>query len=267
MVDVINFNNSQITQISHLFGDQIMKGSEIDRVFSRLGIEDNSGYSTKWRRLEFALTERQKRDGAGNMILKFIQEVLSPVNYVGALQSFEERCADLNKILAFSGIQYREDGEFVKIETAKTINDAQRRVQSLVSQLKLRGVHGRVLQYCREELLQENYFHAVLEATKSLCDQVRLLSHLSDDGTPLYDTAFSINSPYLVLNSLQTESQKSQQKGLSMMLKGINSMVRNVTAHEPRVRWIIEESEAIDVLMTISFLHKKLDECQVVRMT
>ncbi len=50
------------------------------------------------------------------------------------------------------------------------------------------------------------------------------------------------------------------------MLKGINSMVRNVTAHTPKIKWIIEEDEAIDILTTISFLHKNLDNCQVVRM-
>ena len=50
------------------------------------------------------------------------------------------------------------------------------------------------------------------------------------------------------------------------MLKGINSMVRNVTAHTSKIKWIIEEDEAIDILTTISFLHKNLDNCQVVRM-
>lgn len=43
-------------------------------------------------------------------------------------------------------------------------------------------------------------------------------------------------------------------------------MVRNVTAHTPKIKWIIEEDEAIDILTTISFLHKNLDNCQVVRM-
>ena len=50
------------------------------------------------------------------------------------------------------------------------------------------------------------------------------------------------------------------------MLKGINSMVRNVTAHTPKIKWIIDEDEAVDILMIISFLHKNLDRCQVVRL-
>lgn len=266
MADVISFTNAQITQLSHLFGDEIMTGSEISRVLTRVGIQDNSGASTKWRRLEYAFTERQNCDRAGNAILRFIQEVLAPVNYVQNQDAFEDRRSRLNGILSFSGIQYRADGQFERITVAKTIDDAQKRVQSILPKLRQRGVHGRVLQYCTEELLKENYFHAVFEATKSLADRVRQMTNLEGDGTTLYDKAFSTSTPYLVLNNLQTESERSQQVGFCLMLKGINSMVRNVTAHTPKIKWIIEEDEAIDILTTISFLHKNLDNCQVVRM-
>lgn len=266
MADVISFTNAQITQLSHLFGDEIMTGSEISRVLTRVGIQDNSGASTKWRRLEYVFTERQNCDRAGNAILRFIQEVLAPVNYVQNQDTFEDRRSRLNGILSFSGIQYRADGQFERITVAKTIDDAQKRVQSILPKLRQRGVHGRVLQYCTEELLKENYFHAVFEATKSLADRVRQMTNLEGDGTTLYDKEFSTSMPYLVLNKLQTESERSQQVGFCLMLKGINSMVRNVTAHTPKIKWIIEEDEAIDILTTISFLHKNLDNCQVVRM-
>ena len=266
MADVVLLTNSQITQISHLFGDQVMTGSEITRVFERLGIIDNSGQSTKWRRLEYAFTERQHKDRSGNAILGFIKEVLSPVNFVQEKERFIEICIELNGILAFSGISYRDDGNFIKTSVAQTITDAQKRVQHIVPILKQRGVHGRVLQYCNEELLQENYFHAVLEATKSLSDYIRTVTNLKTDGSELFDTALSTTNPYMVMNNLQTKSEKNQQIGLCSMLKGINSMVRNVTAHEPKIKWIIEESDAIDILMVISYLHKQLDSCQITKM-
>lgn len=44
----------------------------------------------------------------------------------------------------------------------------------------------------------------------------------------------------------------------------IRNMVRNVTAHELKIKWIVNEQDAIDILTTISFLHKQLDECFVV---
>ena len=45
------------------------------------------------------------------------------------------------------------------------------------------------------------------------------------------------------------------------MLCGVISMVRNVTAHELRAKWFVSEDEALDILLVISFLHKKLDQC------
>lgn len=49
------------------------------------------------------------------------------------------------------------------------------------------------------------------------------------------------------------------------MILGIIHMIRNVTAHESRIRWDIEEMAALDVLQQISFLHKYLDQCVVVK--
>ena len=68
MAEVIRFSNGQITQLSHLFGDKIMTGSEITSVLNRVGIQDNSHHSTKWRRLEYTFIERQETDKAGNVI-------------------------------------------------------------------------------------------------------------------------------------------------------------------------------------------------------
>lgn len=48
------------------------------------------------------------------------------------------------------------------------------------------------------------------------------------------------------------------------MLSGITHMVRNVTARELKIKWIVNEQDAIDIFTTISFLHKQWDECFVV---
>ena len=48
------------------------------------------------------------------------------------------------------------------------------------------------------------------------------------------------------------------------MLLGINYAVRNVTAHEMRINWDVNEDEAINILSIISSLHKVLDKCQFV---
>ena len=38
-------------------------------------------------------------------------------------------------------------------------------------------MHPDVLAFCRAELLQQNYFHAVLEASKSVADKLRSLAN------------------------------------------------------------------------------------------
>ena len=49
------------------------------------------------------------------------------------------------------------------------------------------------------------------------------------------------------------------------MLCGVFHMVRNVTAHELRIRWDINENDAIDILTQVSYLHKLLDICVIVK--
>lgn len=49
------------------------------------------------------------------------------------------------------------------------------------------------------------------------------------------------------------------------MFLGVNYAVRNVTAHELRIKWNIEEGKALNMLVIISALHKILDDCQFAR--
>ena len=76
---------------------------------------------------------------------------------------------------------------------------------------------------------------------------------------------FSVKNPYIVLNSLRTTSEQNQQNGLKEIILGLIHMVRNVTAHELRIRWDINENDAIDILQQVSFVHKYMDQCIPVR--
>ena len=263
MAEQNKLSSSQIENISKLFGN-LLSGSKISKIFRDIKVIDKSGESTKWRRLDSVFKFLLNKDNSIDTILNFIAEALSPVSFVNNNNEFESTRTELNKILIFSGLEYGANGRFRKIKNATTISEVQRRTKDLENKLRQRGVHCRVLKYCNAELLKENYFHSILEATKSLCEFIREQTGLTEDGSALIDKAFSTNDPYLVLNTLKTDSEKNQQVGLAMMLKGINSMARNVTSHTPKIKWIIEESEAIDILMTISFLHKNLDNCVVV---
>jgi uncharacterized protein (TIGR02391 family) len=125
-----------------------------------------------------------------------------------------------------------------------------------------RQVHPDVLSFCRTELLQDNYFHAVFEATKSVADKIRQKSGLSSDGARLVDEAFGNSGatyPLLAFNSLQSESERSEHYGLMYLMRGMFGAFRNVTAHVPKIKWTIPEQDASDMLSLASFLHRKLD--------
>lgn len=96
-----------------------------------------------------------------------------------------------------------------------------------------------------------------------MSEKVREKTGMQDDGSNLFNNAFAVNNPRLAINSLQTPLER-KHKGLKEMLNGVTHMVRNVTAHELKIKWIVNEQDAIDILTTISFLHKQLDECFVV---
>jgi uncharacterized protein (TIGR02391 family) len=93
------------------------------------------------------------------------------------------------------------------------LSEAQRRAQELRADLTTRGVHPDVLRFCREELLADDYFHAVMEAVKSVADKLRARTGLTDDGGTLVDRALTGDPPMLAINPLKTESEKSEQKG------------------------------------------------------
>jgi len=113
--------------------------------------------------------------------------------------------------------------------------------------------------------LQDNYFHAVFEAAKSLTDRIARETDLNLDGTQLIERAFSLEHPAVVMNKLETNSEKNQHRGLKEMLLGINYSVRNVTAHELKIKWAVNEDKAINMLSIISSLHKELDECHFIK--
>lgn len=235
-------------------------GTDISRVLADRGITDNSGESTKWRRLYWVFLQSQKEHKCANRVLDFIQAFLIPARFVGRSLDFEERRKELNTILAFSGLEYGRDGKFKTCEIANTLDEAERRVQVIRQKFQGRPMHAEVHKYCRRELMQENYFHAVFEAAKGLAQRIREMSGVQADGAALVDKVFSVEKPILALNTLQTETEKSEHKGFAALLKGCFAAVRNPLAHEPKILWSGED-DAADYLTLISLLHRKLDGC------
>lgn len=181
---------------------------------------------------------------------------------LGTVHSPEPKRDELSKGLAFAGYELGEDGLLRPRAAARTLPEAEQRANRLRTALQRREVHGDVLRFCRAELIQDNYFHAVLEATKGLTNKIRARTGLTGDGGPLAEQALGLGqarTPFLAFNSLRTESEQSEQKGPLNLMKGLLGTFRNPTAHAPEISWNMTEQDALDLLTMASFLHRRLD--------
>lgn len=242
-------------------------GSEIGSLLQECNIEDLEPKSTKWRRLKLALLHKQNYDRCSNNIISFIQIAMEPVRHIEKNEWFNLKIFELNKVLSFEGYQINENGIITTVQKTTTISEANARAKKLRTELVSRKVHNDILLFCKDELLIDNYFHAVFEATKSIAEKIREKTDLTSDGAELIDEAFSFKNklPLLALNTLVSESEQSEQKGFMNLIKGIFGTFRNTTAHSPKIKWKVEEEDALDILSMISLVHRKLDKAIQVR--
>jgi uncharacterized protein (TIGR02391 family) len=255
------FSESELQAIAAALADTAegLTGSEIGRILASMKIADPTPGMTKWKRLFNAFVERQNHSQNRRAVLEFIRRAMEPERYAMQRERYEPLRANLNCALAFVGLVVDETGELRKAPQVHTLTEAERRAQELRADLNARGVHPDVLRFCRAELVADNYFHAVLEATKSIADKLRSKTSLPDDGADLVDKVFTGKQPLLAINGLATESEKREQSGFANLVKGTFGMFRNVTAHEARILWTMNKADAEDLLSLASLIHRRID--------
>ncbi|WP_205678941.1 TIGR02391 family protein [Aquisphaera insulae] len=260
------FDAQHMEAICRILGDTEngLTGSEIANLLRDCRIPDTSPDMTKWKRLFNAFIEFQNKHQMGNHVLVFVKRAMAPARYLENPASFHARRNRLNTLLALRGMTLGEDGQFRKADAAKTVDEALERANRLHAALVQRDVHRDVLRFCTVEIIQQNYFHAVFEAMKSITAKIRTLSGLSNDGVDLIHAAFGQNPgpPLLALNPLQTDTQRGEQRGFMNLLKGLYGTIRNPLAHDPKVEWDMTEQDALDILTTISLVHRKIDQAR-----
>ena len=198
-----------------------------------------------------------------NKIVRFIEIVMNPSNYtkLEKREQYHFMLEELNKILLLQGCEINSFGKLIENVKADSLDEVDRRVNSLRKKLYDRNIHSEVSKYCINDYLRQDYFDTVFEATKGLAERVREISGLKSDGSELFQTAFATKDPYIILNKLITDSEKNEYNGLKELLMALVHLVRNPMAHTPKINWKQNENEALDILTIISFAHKYLDKC------
>ena len=248
--------------------------TELTHILQRSGIEilsdgkQTNGYTyylglNKRDWLYNCLVNDINKSKSLNRVYLFLEKSLNPVAFVDERdrEKYTFLFEGVNQVLLLAGIEITKEGKLIEVTQAKTLDEVDKRVNSLQKKLYDRSIHNEVKKYCIEDYLRKDYYDAVFEAAKGLADRVRKITGLTSDGGTLFQTAFSKNDPYLFFNALQTDSEKSEFIGIKQLLEAIFHLVRNPAAHTPKVNWKIDETKALDILTLISFAHKYLDEC------
>ncbi|UOG32656.1 TIGR02391 family protein [Leptospira noguchii] len=255
------FKPGQIEMLSKILGDTNfgLTGAEISRFLAQSNIRDTDPGMTKWKRLYNALVTAHNERKSGNHILSFISKALEPARFAGDLYYYHSIINEVNIILSFHGLEFRDDGKFYNIDKTNTLTEAERRASNLKSGIKERNLHPELINYCRKELLSDNYFHATFEATKGVADLIRKKSGINKDGSELVDKVFCGNEPILKINNYTSETEKSEQKGFANLLKGMFGTFRNPLAHEPKMSWNMSRDDALDLFTLASYILRRID--------
>ena len=265
----ILLGEAQLKSLCELLAD-INTHTEIDNYLAQSGIK-NEGVPTKTVGV-FTQYGSNKKDklynsfvGENNKshnhakIYNYIERVAAPALYVGQPEAHKNLVECINKVLLFSGLSLNQSGKMAVVPKADTLDEVERRINSINPELYKRKIHSEVTKYCNKDLLVKDYFDAVFEAAKGMAERVRQITGLTSDGSDLFQTAFAKKDPYVYLNAQKTETDWNEHNGLREMMEAVFHMVRNPAAHTPKINWKVEEDKALDVLTIISFIHKYLE--------
>ena len=111
-----------------------------------------------------------------------------------------------------------------------------------------------------------HYKHAALEAYVRVINEVKTVSGIEDDGDSLMNKAFGCDkqTPVIQFNSLVTDAERDEQRGLLYLFKGIVGL-RNSKAHSNRL--FNDPLRAHEYLALASLLMRLLEIAQVNRKT
>jgi uncharacterized protein (TIGR02391 family) len=250
-----------IEGVANVLGDTDLglSGTEITRLLASTKVADVSPAASKRHRLRDALKAHQASARDSRRLLTVVTQALDPPGYVNRTHEFTRRQDAINEHLVFVGLRIMDDGRAGHAPPATTLSDAARHASSLQAELRRRTTHQQVLASCTLEVLAKDAFHASSEAIKGVLHRVRDLSGHRADGAELVDATLAGTAPTIAINSGRTKSEQSEQAGFATLVKGVAMMYRNPLAHDPRTQRTVTDDELLELLTTLSMVHRRLD--------
>lgn len=264
MVDPIPcFRSGSVEEIARAIGD-LYKGHQLTSLIAdaSLSNHDPGEGVTKWKRIATAIGAQQNSQQDGRPLIRLVMTAMEPDRLYGVREKALKCREQINTVLAISGFRVRDDGKVAKVSKATTLDEALQRAEQLRGHLQRRGSHAEVLKQCRPELLKSDYYEAVFESVKGLGDRLRKLGGRDQDGRALVQSLLRGKPPALRMNAGETQTERNEQEGTALFAEGLFAAFRNPAAHEPRLKWNLTEQDALDVLGTLSLIHRRLDQAQ-----
>ncbi|CAE6782866.1 TIGR02391 family protein [Paraburkholderia haematera] len=111
------------------------------------------------------------------------------------------------------------------------------------------------------KLFEDGHYSAAVETACKVLEMLVQRRSLKNDlsGTALMRTVFSVKTPILTYNDLQSETGRSEQEGMMHLFEGAVLALRN-----PRAHGIIDDhpERAVEYLSFLSMLARSLDRTQ-----
>lgn len=265
-------DKSVIENVCRILGE-LTSGSKITNMFAALDFFDSDTVkygkpvTTKWKRLNETIIRECKQHKSAQPFFKTIEFIMKPINFVNSQEAWNYNSRAINSNLIFYGYELTNSGKIIVTDSVETVEEAQRRLRSFQDKLNMYEIHPNVMLFCKEELFQNNYFHAILEASKGVLQRVRDLSELELDGMKLIHQSLSSKNPIILIkgNMLTNDTDRSLYNGFKNLLETIVSLYRNPNAHTPKLFDITLETDAITAFNMMSLAHRILDNCINVR--
>ena len=125
-----------------------------------------------------------------------------------------------------------------------------------------RDVHPKLPPVVKQLFDDGHFAQSTFEAYKFVDKEIQRISRLSESGYKVMMQAFAVENPLIRLNSLETVSEKDEQKGFQFLFAGSVLAIRNPRGHEHSVA--DSPDQCLDHLSLASLLLRRLDDARAV---